>query len=90
MKRILLLATLLLFSVFSIAVEDRVELDTTIIKGNTELPKILYVVPWADLDGKVENQQKIKLHSLFGDMFDPVTPLSPEQLKRARQTKSGD
>jgi|GEM_PF-1035559 len=60
-----------------IAQEDRVELDTTIIKGNTELPKILYVVPWKDLDGKSSSQQKLILHSMFGDLFDPVSPLPP-------------
>lgn len=59
------------------AQEDRVELDTTVIKGNTELPKILYVVPWKDLDGKVGSQQKLTLHSLFGDLFDPVSPVPP-------------
>jgi len=61
-----------------VAQEDRVELDTTIIKGNTELPRILYVVPWKDLDGKSSNQQKLILHSLFGDLFDPVSPIAPD------------
>ncbi|SMF29710.1 hypothetical protein SAMN02745866_01923 [Alteromonadaceae bacterium Bs31] len=68
---------LFLSSTGALAQEDRVELDTTIIKGNTELPKILYVVPWKDLDGMSGNQQKLILHSLFGDLFDPVSPLAP-------------
>lgn len=69
-----------LFYTEAFAQQDRVELDTTIIKGNTELPKILYVVPWKDLDGKSSNQQKLRLHSLFGDLFDPVSPTPPNEL----------
>jgi len=39
---------------------DRIELDTTQISGNAELPKVMYVVPWrkADLgdgEGRPEN-----------------------------------
>ena len=80
-KRLASLLFAISVSASVLAVEDRVELDTTIIKGNTELPKILYVVPWKDLDGKVNRQQKLRLHSLFGDMFEPVTPPSPEAIK---------
>lgn len=57
--------------------EDKIELDTTFIKGNTELPKILYVVPWQEkLESKVGEQQLV-LHSLFGDIFEPVSPEAP-------------
>lgn len=39
---------------------DRLELDTTAITGNRELPKVMYVVPWkradlGDLTGKPAN-----------------------------------
>ncbi len=39
---------------------DRLELDTTAITGNRELPKVMYVVPWkradlGDLSGKPAN-----------------------------------
>lgn len=54
--------------------EDTLELDTTIIKGNTELPKILYVVPWQDdLETEI-GEQRLVLHSLFGDVFEPTAP----------------
>lgn len=72
---------LLFFTIFfqgTAFAEDRVELDTTLIKGNKELPKILYVVPWKEIDGKAQEQQKLRLHSLFGDLFDPSLPLPPE------------
>ena len=72
------------------AAEDRVELDTTVIKGNTELPKILYVVPWKDLDGKEGDQQKLRLHSLFGDIFDPVTPLAPDASAHLQKSNSSE
>jgi hypothetical protein len=28
------------------AANDRLELDTTVVTGNRELPKVLYIVPW--------------------------------------------
>ena len=30
--------------------QDRIELDTTQISGNRELPKVMYVVPWRRAD----------------------------------------
>jgi hypothetical protein len=49
---------------------DRIELDTTSITGNRELPKVLYIVPWkrsdlGDLTGKPVN-------SLLDDVLQPV------------------
>lgn len=54
--------------------EDKIELRTTTIKGNKELPKILYVVPWKDIKRTKKAERKLVLHSLFGDLFDPVLP----------------
>lgn len=54
--------------------EDKIELRTTTIKGNKELPKILYVVPWKDIKKSKKAERKLVLHSLFGDLFDPVLP----------------
>ena len=54
--------------------EDRIELETTIIKGNKELPQILYVVPWKDIKQSRNKAQQIVLYSIFGDLFDPVIP----------------
>jgi hypothetical protein len=53
--------------------EDKLELETITIKGNRELPKVLYIVPWKRL--KNDNfDQKLVLHSLFKDAFDPMEP----------------
>ncbi len=50
--------------------KDRIELDTTQITGNSELPRVLYVVPWkhsdlGDLTGKPAN-------SLLDEVLAPV------------------
>src|SRR6202023_3054688 len=50
--------------------EDRLQLDTTQITGNQELPKVLYIVPWkrsdlGDLLGKPAN-------SLLDDVLQPL------------------
>jgi len=39
------LLSLFLYPLAGLA-EDKIELRTTTIKGNKELPKILYLVPW--------------------------------------------
>ncbi|WP_075188049.1 hypothetical protein [Teredinibacter haidensis] len=79
MKLLILLLALALFGLsdVSFSVEDRIDLETTTIKGNTELPKILYVVPWKDAQDREGKQQKLVLHSLFGDLFDPISPMEP-------------
>ena len=42
------------FTVFAAEGRDRVELDETVISGNQELPKVLYILPWRDPDGLPE------------------------------------
>jgi len=54
--------------------DDEVELRTTFIKGNKELPQVLYIVPWKDVKKEKGKKKILVLHSLFGDAFDPVTP----------------
>jgi hypothetical protein len=49
---------------------DRLELDSTAITGNRELPKVLYIVPWkkadiGDLIGRPAN-------SLLDEVLTPV------------------
>ena len=72
-KYIILLITSLIVQPSAIA-EDRIELRTTTITGNKELPKILYIVPWKEVKQKKMAERKLVLHSLFGDLFDPVLP----------------
>ena len=76
MNRLSLIITACLLSLISqlSTAEDTIELRTTTIKGNKELPKILYVVPWKDIKKSKKAERKLVLHSLFGDLFDPVLP----------------
>jgi len=73
MRKIIFLLVTLLLS-FTLCAEDKIELRTTTIKGNKELPKILYVVPWKDIKRSKKAERKLVLHSLFGDLFNPVLP----------------
>ena len=74
MKYIFLLAGLSISLFTTVFAQDRLELQTTIIKGNKELPQILYVVPWKDIKRSRKKEQQIVLYSLFGDLFEPVNP----------------
>ena len=55
---------------------DRVELSTSFIKGNKELPQVLYIVPWQEIKKVTLKPENMILHSLYGDIFQPVTPES--------------
>ncbi|HEX2791805.1 MAG TPA: hypothetical protein VHN17_15350 [Steroidobacteraceae bacterium] len=49
---------------------DRIELDTTQISGNRELPKVMYVVPWRKADpGEFTGRP---LNSLLDEALTPV------------------
>ena len=72
-RRVIILLTMA-FILSDAYAEDKIELRTTTIKGNKELPKILYVVPWKDIKRSKKAERKLVLHSLFGDLFDPVLP----------------
>jgi hypothetical protein len=49
---------------------DRIELDTTQISGNRELPKVMYVVPWRRADpGEFSGRP---LNSLLDEALTPV------------------
>jgi len=69
------LISFLLFypAIFSFA-EVEIKMKTTTIKANTELPKIIYIVPWKETAKNTKKQQKLIIHNLYGDLFDPVVP----------------
>jgi hypothetical protein len=62
--------------------DDRIKLETTIIKGNKEMPQIVYIVPWKDSKPQAQKEQTLVLHSLFGNLFDPLNPdaTAPQKL----------
>ena len=49
---------------------DRLDLDTTVVTGNRELPKVLYIVPWKKADiGELPAQP---FNSLLDEVLTPV------------------
>ncbi len=62
-------------------IPDSVEMQTTKISDNTELPKILYLVPWKSVDSNQASHHQLVLHSMYGDIFNPQTPEPPENNK---------
>lgn len=57
------------------AKQNNLKLNTLRIQGNKELPKALYIVPWQEVEIKkgAKYKQQLVLHSLYGDLFDPIT-----------------
>ena len=49
---------------------DRLELDSTVVTGNRELPKVMYVVPWKHAD--LGNPGGKPLNSLVEEVLTPV------------------
>ena len=49
--------------------ETRIELDETKVQGASELPKVLYIVPWkkTDMDTK-----PVKLNTMVEEVMSPV------------------
>ncbi len=80
MKSFISLLLIMALSTLCIAQETETpksdfEVETTTIKSNQELPKILYVVPWKDVSGTThQTQQKLSLHDFFGDLYEPLIP----------------
>ncbi len=70
----LLIITILISLFIPASADDEVELETTFIKGNKELPQVLYIVPWKVIKEEKKKGKTLVLHSLFGNAFDPVTP----------------
>jgi hypothetical protein len=49
---------------------DRVDLDTTVVTGNRELPKVMYIVPWKKADiGELPGQP---FNTLLDEVLDPL------------------
>ena len=51
-----------------------VRLDETVISGNQELPKVLYIVPWQDPSGipKIELDPNFTEHEVFRRLYPPA------------------
>lgn len=74
-KPLIALATALIAS--TVHGKQDIELDTTRIKSNEELPQILYIVPWKELEPARGRQFKLHLHDFFGELYQPQMPALP-------------
>lgn len=71
---ILLLAAIGIYMPAALHADQTIELETTRIKANEELPQILYIVPWKDLEAAPARRFKLQLHDLFSDLYEPQLP----------------
>jgi hypothetical protein len=53
---------------------EHIRLDETVISGNQELPKVLYIVPWQDPSGipKIELDPNFTEHEVFRRLYPPT------------------
>jgi len=72
MKYLLHLVALLTFIPVSASVlaEERLDMEGTRIRGNQELPKVLYIVPWKRSD--IPDLSQPPLESLIDEALAPV------------------
>ncbi|MCP5179218.1 MAG: hypothetical protein R3E84_08090 [Pseudomonadales bacterium] len=56
---------------------DRVRLDETVISGNQELPKVLYILPWQDTTSRPALELRAEL-----DQADIFRRLEPRAYRR--------
>ncbi len=69
MKLYSLLALIMLVNATAVFAESRIELDETKVQGASELPKVLYIVPWK----KTEMDTKpVKLNTMVEEVMTPV------------------
>lgn len=69
MKYLLALLTLITFS-SPILAEESLEMEGTRIRGNQELPKVLYIVPWKR--SEIPDLSQPPLESLIDEALAPV------------------
>lgn len=67
--RFFLLPILVLAGLVNANAADRLELDEISIKGASELPKVLYIVPWKKAELK---DDPVKVNRLVDEVISPV------------------
>jgi hypothetical protein len=59
-----------LFLSLSVVAEERLDMEGTRIRGNQELPKVLYIVPWKQAE--IPDLSQPPLESLIDEALTPV------------------
>ncbi len=74
MRTLLTIALLVPITVWAAEGKDRVQLDETVISGNQELPKVLYILPWRDPAGLPELNLNTELaeSEVFRRLYPPA------------------
>ena len=67
----------------AVLAQDRTDLDTTIILGNRELPKVLYIVPW-----KKPMPGDLASRPLVSVVDEALAPIDRDVLRRQVQYRS--
>lgn len=67
-----------------------IRLDETVISGNQELPKILYILPWRDPDGlpDIELGAQFSEMDVFRRLYPPAYRRELKYFKSLEATKS--
>jgi hypothetical protein len=86
MKLAILALSSFLFAVNVTAKDESLEVDATRIKADKELPKVLYVVPWKDMESTKNADQKLVVHDFLGDLYDPVLASSTAHATKSQPT----
>ena len=74
--QVVLIHSLMVFSPFSSS-ETRIEIKKDVIKGNSELPKVMYIIPWQTTITK-SDFKGVKLDNYYEKL---LVPFHPHRLK---------
>ncbi len=61
---------------------DAIQLETAVISGNQELPRVLYVLPWRKEPGEAVLAGAVELKA--GVLYEPVKPLELRRRQHLR------
>jgi len=64
---------LVLFNTSVVMAETKIKIQKDVIKGNTELPKVLYIIPWQSTVSKVRFKG-VKLDNYYEKLLVPYHP----------------
>ena len=77
MKYLFAILCLMSWATLSWAAEDTIYLEETVITGNQELPKVLYILPWQEMD-----QALLPQRAFDYDSQSLLVPIYPEEQRR--------
>lgn len=73
----------LLLAIGAAHAQDRANVDTAVIRGNSELPKVLYIVPWKKpVQGEGAGRQLVSV------VNEELAPIDREVFRRQLQYQS--